>query len=121
MVYRESDVGKAKPPDRDYQLPLYRFLLAPNEPALLSHFYLRPVHGGREGFKDVTIRVTNEAGLDEKTVTEAEMDGCVGEALKLAVDTEQAAGFPREPKNQACRRGLGECSFLFLCDGMEEE
>jgi hypothetical protein len=121
MVYRESDVGKTQPPDRDYQLPLYRFLLAPNEPVLLSHFYLRPVHGGREGFKDVTIRVTDEAGLDEKTVTEAEMEGCVGEALKLAVDTEQAAGFPREPRNQACRRGLGECSFLFLCDGMEEE
>ncbi|MFH1739894.1 MAG: PD-(D/E)XK nuclease family protein [bacterium] len=118
MVYRDDEDAAINPVDRDYQLPFYRLLLVPEGEVLLSHFYLQPVYGGRKGFKEVTIRITDEFSGGKGEITGAELDAGLNEALRLAIDIEQAVEFPREPKNQACRHGMSECSFLFLCDRM---
>ncbi len=115
MVFRENEPKSPIMPDRDYQLPLYKYLLNPQEDTLLSHFYLRPAY--REGFKERTVAVSSTA--DNTILTEEELSGCIREALELAVSIEEASEFPREPKNQACRKFQTECPFIFLCDGME--
>jgi len=115
MVFRDQDAQQVNMPNRDYQLPLYKFLLNPTEQVLLSHYYVRPSY--REGFLDRTITIKDNA--DDTSITETELAACVEEALSIAVSIEEAVDFPREPKNDACRGYQNECPYLFLCDGIE--
>ena len=115
MVFRDQDAQQVNMPNRDYQLPLYKFLLNPTEQVLLSHYYVRPSY--REGFLDRTITIKDNA--DDTSITETELAACIEEALSIAVSIEEAVDFPREPKNDACRGYQNECPYLFLCDGIE--
>ncbi|HQO35747.1 MAG TPA: PD-(D/E)XK nuclease family protein, partial [bacterium] len=120
MVYREEDT-KYTPADRDYQLPLYHFLISPPKETYLCQYHIVPAYGAKKGFTELAFRIIPEGEPEQGELTEKEISAVLDEAFALAIQTQQARSFPREPKNDACRKYGMECPFLFLCDRMNGE
>ncbi|HQP98656.1 MAG TPA: PD-(D/E)XK nuclease family protein [bacterium] len=120
MVYREEDT-KYTPADRDYQLPLYHFLISPPKETYLCQYHIVPAYGAKKGFTELAFRIIPEGEPEQGELTKKEISTVLDEAFALAIQTEQARSFPREPKNDACRKYGMECPFLFLCDRMNGE
>jgi superfamily I DNA/RNA helicase len=115
MAYREKDDRQAAA-DRDYQLPLYYFLISPPKETYLCQYHIVPAYGAKKGFTELSYRVIPEGEPTKEELTEQEILTVLDEAFALAIQTEQAQFFPREPRNDACRKYGMECPFLFLCD-----